>query len=79
MIKTPVVRNGKQSTIGYQPDDLKLVARALLRSFFEGGLPEDYEIYGWMHWLILDHCIQRCKKKPDCEGCQFHECKERLQ
>ena len=50
---------------------------AEIRSFFEDGLPMDYEIYGWLHWLILDHSIQRCKKNPECDGCEFQKCKER--
>lgn len=48
-----------------------------IRSFFENDLPEDYEVYGWVHWLILDHSIGRCKKTPVCEGCLFLKCKER--
>ncbi len=32
-----------------------------LRSFFEQGLPRDAQVYGHLHWLILDHCIQHCK------------------
>lgn len=45
-----------------------------IRAFFESGLPADYRIYGWYHWLILDHGIQRCKKTPLCEDCCFQEC-----
>lgn len=30
-----------------------------------------YEDYGHLHWLILDHCIQHCKKSPQCQGCCF--------
>jgi endonuclease-3 related protein len=52
-------------------------ADAEIRSFFEDGLPEDYEIYGWLHWLILDHSIQHCKRNPECDGCEFLKCKER--
>ena len=44
-----------------------------IRSFFEAGLPQDYKIYGWTHWLILDHGIQHCKKTPACEGCPFRD------
>ena len=46
-----------------------------LRSFFEQGLPRDAQVYGHLHWLILDHCIQHCKKSPQCQGCCFaNEC-----
>ena len=27
-----------------------------------------YEDYGHLHWLILDHCIQHCKKSPPMSG-----------
>ena len=45
-----------------------------IRSFFENGLPADYQIYGWYHWLILDHGISRCKKVPACDDCIFTKC-----
>lgn len=28
-----------------------------IKNFFELGLPKNAEIYGYFHWLILDHCI----------------------
>lgn len=40
-----------------------------VRAFFEDGLENDAAIYGYLHWLILDHCITRCRKKPECGGC----------
>lgn len=40
-----------------------------IRYFFQTSLPGDAEVYGWYHWLILDHCISACRKKPECEGC----------
>ena len=40
-----------------------------VRAFFEDGLENDAAIYGYLHWLILDHCITRCGKKPECGGC----------
>lgn len=40
-----------------------------IRHFFQTSLPEDTEIYGWYHWLILDHCITVCRKSPKCEKC----------
>ena len=46
------------------------------RLFFESGLPRDAALYGRFHWLILDHCIARCRKTPCCAGCPFaDECK----
>ena len=48
-----------------------------IRQFFEDDLPKDYKVYGYLHWLILDHGIQRCKKRPKCEGCVFDGCKDR--
>lgn len=50
--------------LGYElPDD---PAR---KDFFEFGLPNDAHIYGWYHWLILEHCISVCKKRPQCHIC----------
>lgn len=47
-----------------------------IRSFFECGLEMDYQLYGWYHWLILEHGIDQCRKKPQCEKCVFYvECK----
>ncbi len=42
-----------------------------IRDFFEDGLGNNYQIYGWCHWLILEHGIQFCKKLPKCDGCAF--------
>ena len=47
---------------------------AQIRTFFEQELPDDYRIYGWYHWLILDHGIKKCKKTPVCDGCCFTDC-----
>lgn len=44
-----------------------------IRNFFETGLEKDARVYGWCHWLILEHCISVCKKKPDCGGCKFFD------
>lgn len=46
---------------------------AEIRNFFETGLEKDARVYGWCHWLILEHCISACKKKPDCGGCKFFD------
>ena len=48
-----------------------------IRAFFTAGLPEDAEIDGHLHWLILDHGLQRCGKAPRCEGCLFGCIKDR--
>ena len=40
-----------------------------VRCFFNAGLPEDAELYGRYHWLILEHCISVCKKTPKCDTC----------
>ncbi|MBQ1351717.1 MAG: endonuclease [Oscillospiraceae bacterium] len=45
-----------------------------IRTFFEQELPADYRIYGWYHWLILDHGIKKCKKTPVCDSCCFTNC-----
>ena len=39
------------------------------KDFFESALPNDAHIYGWYHWLILEHCISVCKKRPQCHIC----------
>lgn len=46
------------------------------KKFFETGLKKDAQLYGWYHWLILDHCISACKKGPKCDKCKFRgQCK----
>lgn len=42
-----------------------------IKNFFEAGLPKSAEIYGYFHWLILDHCISVCRKNPKCESCKL--------
>ncbi len=44
-----------------------------IRRFFEGGLPRDARLYGWYHWLILDHSIAMCRKVPKCKQCLFQK------
>ena len=44
-----------------------------IRAFFEAGLENDYQLYGWYHWLILEHGIQHCRKIPVCEKCVFEK------
>lgn len=45
-----------------------------IKRFFEQGLNKDAVLYGYCHWLILEHCIAQCKKKPLCGGCPFDAC-----
>lgn len=42
-----------------------------IRHFFESGLEKNYQLYGWYHWLILEHGINSCKKTPQCGECAF--------
>lgn len=52
---------------------------AAIRQFFETDLPRDAQLYGWYHWLILEHCISFCRKSPKCDICPFREkCKQLL-
>lgn len=44
---------------------------AAIREFFERNLPEDPHIYGYFHWLILDHSITACRKTPRCQECRL--------
>jgi len=44
-----------------------------IRSFFELGLKKDYRLYGWYHWLILEHGINHCRKVPICGKCTFEK------
>jgi endonuclease-3 related protein len=46
---------------------------AEIRLFFDNGLKHDHRLYGWFHRYILDHCIERCRKIPVCDGCPFFE------
>lgn len=44
-----------------------------IKNFFETGLPKEAQLYGWYHWLLLEHCISACKKSPKCDKCKFKE------
>ena len=46
-----------------------------IREYFTQGLPEDALIYGRFHWLILQHCISLCRKKPLCSKCFLEACR----
>lgn len=54
--------------LGFAPDDDDDV-----RSFFEAELAPDARLYGWYHWLILTHSIERCRKTPVCGACPFYD------
>lgn len=55
----------------------ELADDAAVKRFFETALPPDAHIYGWYHWLILEHCIAACKKTPQCQSCPFQrECQQ---
>lgn len=40
-----------------------------VRSLFMENLPTDTELYNEYHALIVEHCKERCRKKPLCETC----------
>lgn len=42
-----------------------------IKNFFDGCLDYNYRLYGWYHWLLLQHGMNRCKKTPTCHGCIF--------
>lgn len=44
-----------------------------IRHYFESALPRDHQLYGSLHWLILEHCIQRCRTRPDCPDCPLRK------
>ena len=54
--------------LGFAPNDDDDV-----RAFFDLGLAPDAQLYGWYHWLILTHSIERCRKTPVCEACPFYD------
>lgn len=42
-----------------------------IRGYFSSSLPLDTSTAGALHWLLLEHSIAQCKKKPECDGCTF--------
>ena len=42
-----------------------------IKRFFEKSFRKDYRLFGWIHWLILQHGIKHCKKTPICHDCIF--------
>lgn len=40
-----------------------------VRSLFMDSLPPDTELYNEYHALIVEHCKERCRKKPLCGDC----------
>ncbi len=56
---------------------LSFAGDAERRAFFRETLPDDAEIAGYLHWLLLEHCIQCCRSTPLCPGCPFaHSCRK---
>ena len=43
------------------------------RTYFTGGLPRDYTVYGSYHWLILEHGKAHCRKTPLCDTCPLSD------
>ena len=41
------------------------------RAFLTEGIEHSADMYGWYHWVLLEHGKARCGKKPKCEGCVF--------
>ncbi|MDD3294111.1 MAG: endonuclease III domain-containing protein, partial [Geobacteraceae bacterium] len=44
-----------------------------VRSFFMENLPSDAGLFNEYHALIVEHCKERCRKKPFCQGCPMGE------
>jgi len=42
---------------------------AEIRDFFMAQLPSDCALYNEYHALIVIHCKEHCRKRPDCMGC----------
>jgi len=40
-----------------------------IRNFFLRRLPRDVGLYNEYHALIVVHCKEHCRKRPDCPGC----------
>ncbi len=40
-----------------------------LRNFIESNIEKDINLYKEFHALIVKHCKDFCKKKPDCDKC----------
>ena len=56
---------------------LSFAGDAERRAFFRETLPDDAEIAGYLHWLLLEHCIQCRRSTPLCPGCPFaHSCRK---
>ena len=50
-----------------------------VRAYFEAGLPRSARHYGWCHWLLLEHGIAFCRKRPRCAACPLRAaCAQRL-
>ncbi len=40
-----------------------------VRSLFMNALPQEVNLFNEYHALIVQHCKERCRKRPLCEGC----------
>ena len=47
------------------------------RLFFEKNLPQDATVYGYFHWLLLEHGKTHCSKTAKCTLCPFSSCASR--
>ena len=50
-----------------------------LRRFFTSELKKDDLLYGWYHWLILEHGIHHCRKTPVCDQCPLENVCKRVE
>ncbi len=48
---------------------LKLKTYKDYQNYFTGNIPDDLEIYNQYHALIVKHCVEICRKRPDCDKC----------
>ncbi len=49
-----------------------------VKNFCEAQLPQDMELYNHFHALIVHHCKEHCKKKPECAGCPLEVICEKI-
>ena len=49
-----------------------------VRALFMADLPEDVTLYNQYHALIVNHCKQFCRKRPNCTDCPLQDnCQEK--
>ena len=49
-----------------------------VKNFCEAELPQEVELYGLFHALIVHNCKEHCKKKMACTGCPLEELCEKI-